>query len=246
VIVTRGCGDRIGVAQAVLPNKRRGDPRVTGVGQVAVRGAPYETAVARGLEPAAGLAVRDNWLRRGLLLLEFATPTATMPPVPAPVAVIEVTTFATFAPLKILTLLRWAALGSIAFARHAVAVDARSRLVAARLFSRARSFATSFIGLGRWRRARCGSSLVARRRLGPFAFCAAAIVSAVCDWSVARWTRISQRLAVAIRILGVRAFRCGTRITASTASVRTSAFCHEMENKMRDNTRAHEPRKTRP
>ncbi|HEY7568224.1 MAG TPA: hypothetical protein VH762_11670 [Gemmatimonadaceae bacterium] len=31
-------------------------------------------------------------------------------------------------------------------------------------------------------------------------------------------------------------------MTASTASVRTSAFCHELENMMRDNTRAQEPR----
>jgi len=170
MIVTRGCGDGIAVAQTVLPNKRGREPRVTGVGQVAARGTPYETAVARGLEPAARLAVRDNWLRRGLRLLEFATPSATMPPVPAPVAVIEVTTFATFATLKILTLLRWAALGSIAFAWHAVALYARRRFVAAALFSRARSFATSFIGWRRWRRARCGGSLVARRRLSRFAF----------------------------------------------------------------------------
>jgi hypothetical protein len=114
------------MAQAVLPNKCRRDPCITGFGQVAIRRAANETAVARRLEPAARLAVRDDWLRRSLRLLEFATPAATMPAVAPSVAVIKVAAAAAAATssalaTRIILTLRCTALHStaVAFARRA-------------------------------------------------------------------------------------------------------------------------------
>ncbi len=66
--------------------------------------------------------------------------------------------------------------------------------------------------------------------------CRGLVVRAVGRRRVCDSARIGHRFAIAIRVVfGMGAFSRGTRMAASTATVWASAFCHELENMMRDN-----------
>jgi hypothetical protein len=67
-------------------------------------------------------------------------------------------------------------------------------------------------------------------------WCGGLVIAAASRWRIGRRARLGQRLAVAIRIVfGLRTVRRGTRLAAATATEWASAFCHELENMMRDN-----------
>ena len=65
--------DEVRLAKRELADELRRDVRVAGFGEVAFAGAADESRVARGIEPSAHLARRDelNRLRRMLLLLRL-------------------------------------------------------------------------------------------------------------------------------------------------------------------------------
>jgi hypothetical protein len=64
MISTCRCLDGVATPEGVLANHIRMDPRVAVFGEVAIAGTPDEAAVSRGVEPAGGLRVWDNGLRR--------------------------------------------------------------------------------------------------------------------------------------------------------------------------------------
>jgi hypothetical protein len=79
MIASGACRDDVAAAKRVLPDEVRPDVGVALFRQIAVRGAANEPTVSRRIEPAKGLAVRDDWrgwLMRLLRMLALTTAAA--------------------------------------------------------------------------------------------------------------------------------------------------------------------------
>jgi hypothetical protein len=63
MIATGGCFDQVAAPQRELAHHERRDEWIARHGQVAVVGASYESALARGIEPPCDRSVGDDWLR---------------------------------------------------------------------------------------------------------------------------------------------------------------------------------------
>ena len=87
MIASRAGNNRIASAESILSHELRRNVRVALFGEVAVLRASNESAIARRIEPALRLAVRDDWYGRLLLLLMVALATASaVPPIAAAVS----------------------------------------------------------------------------------------------------------------------------------------------------------------
>ena len=144
VIATGARGDRVAAAETVLPDEIRRDVRVACVGEVAVRSATNEAAVARRIEPAQRLRIRNHRHLR-LLRLMLPLPTASaVAAIAAAVAVVELlilrasTVLAAIVPMIAMVVLSVVTM---------LAVLARTLLLIA-VFARGPLFL--FAGLGWW------------------------------------------------------------------------------------------------